>query len=135
MRGDQSSSDTHRLLPAIDIDPYRETRLRWVDQSPKEVFQNWAYFFQGEDGGPIKIGCTQRWPGHRLKQAQVGYPFSRLRVVGLILGGFLREHDYHERFRHLRMESEWFRPEQELLDFIRSLPPPKDPGSIKLGAR
>lgn len=83
--------------------------------------QHWIYFLQGDDGGPIKIGrtCKLRW---RCSEWNAGYPFGTLHYVGLILGVGQVERDLHRRFKHLNIKFEWFRPAQELLDFVRSLP-------------
>jgi hypothetical protein len=82
----------------------------------------WTYFLQGDDGGPIKIGSTRSDPHLRAASLQTGYPFGRLRVVGLINGPQRLERELHKRFRALQMIGEWFRAAPELLAFIAALP-------------
>lgn len=83
--------------------------------------EDWIYFIQGDDGGPIKIGFTCQLAA-RVTDLQCGYPFGRLRFVGLVLGVAQDERGVHGLFAHLRLRGEWFRPGADLLEHILKLP-------------
>ena len=72
------------------------------------------YFIQHTDF--IKIGYTKEIH-KRLNQLQVSCPV-KLKVLGLIPGGFEDESKHHIMFEHLRSHGEWFSANQELIDFI-----------------
>jgi len=78
----------------------RDQRLRMV------------YFVQAASG-PIKIGATVDI-GTRILELQVSQ-WERLSLLGIF---HAKERDVHDQFAHLRLRGEWFRPEQDLLDFI-----------------
>lgn len=76
------------------------------------------YFIQaGAPDRPIKIGFTQRIH-HRLRQFQTDVP-DPLVILATIPGDHEDESALHERFMHLNVRREWFRPEVELLEFIQ----------------
>lgn len=81
---------------------------------PRRAF---TYFFQSDQGGPIKIGVTGDVV-RRLRMVQNGHPY-RLRVVGLMEGN--HEVELFRRFAAHRLCGEWFRPMFELREFIRSI--------------
>lgn len=98
-----------RVVTAAGIDQ----RLREVDAL---FATGWTYFFQGIDGGPIKIGFTNGVdPTGRLAELQVGAPFE-LVIVGAIRGD--QERELHREFSHLRLRGEWFTPGDDLIKFI-----------------
>jgi hypothetical protein len=130
MANEGAGNPAGRVLPAIDIECLRDVRLTyWKDRDPfiggampDLVRECWVYFVQGDDGGPVKIGRTENWPGQRLTDLQLGYPFGWLRVVGLMRGKFGLEKQIHRQFHSLRMRGEWFRADAELCAFIEQLP-------------
>lgn len=83
-----------------------------------ETVPEWTYFIQ-QASGEIKIGRSIQ-PRARMRTLQsengtkltflMAVPFSRI-----------TESAAHKRFGHLRLHGEWFRPDQELLDFIEVL--------------
>jgi transcriptional regulator with XRE-family HTH domain len=75
------------------------------------------YFIQSEDGGSIKIGCTELIP-FRLKQLR-SRTRRRLKVLAIMDGSFPEERALHDRFAHLRKEGEWFDDAPELTQFIQ----------------
>lgn len=75
----------------------------------------WTYFVQSVDGGPIKIGYTSQHPESRLSNLQTGSPVP-LRIIGLLPGN--REREMHERFKRIRKHGEWFSADKSLLAFI-----------------
>lgn len=92
---------------------------------PEWEDRHWfIYFMQGDDGGPIKIGKCKTAPLYRLSSIQTGYPFGKLGFAGLFRGPSRNESELHRRFDSFRIRGEWFRPEQELVEFILSLPEP-----------
>lgn len=115
-------------LPEIPFRPDRELGCFQFNGSSRppmfqheRVTERWIYFAQGDDGGPVKIGVTLNDPRVRIDKLQTGYPFGRLRLVGLLRGSTLTEHLIHGRFKRLRMCGEWFAPSPELLEFVRLL--------------
>lgn len=102
-------------------DPYGPSPRGFIEEKDRE---HWTYFLQGDDGGPVKIGSTRRDPWWRLADIQAGYPFGRLRVVALKRGHRREERLLHVRFRKWRMLGEWFELNQDLVDFIATLPRP-----------
>lgn len=74
------------------------------------------YFIQAAEGGPIKIGYAVD-PNKRLVELQRMSP-APLRILVTIEGTRKKEGKIHRHFVHLRQHGEWFRAEQELLDFI-----------------
>jgi hypothetical protein len=100
--------------------------------------QTWTYFIHGADA--IKIGKSLN-PRGRMAELQVGSG-CELKLLLAVPYDRLPEASAHRKFKHLRLHGEWFRPEQDLLDFITALrvetqkpirparpqrPPPPDP--------
>lgn len=85
---------------------------------------NRVYFIS--DGTAIKIGVALNVT-KRLGSLQTGH-HRPLTVLATIPEEGTTEYDLHQRFAHLRISGEWFRPEPELTDFIQGLkdsPPPE----------
>lgn len=81
------------------------------------VLPEWTYFIRGADA--IKIGRS-RQPRARMAELQPGSG-TKLELLLAVPFSRLTEPDAHRKFKHLRLHGEWFRPEQELLDFIGQL--------------
>jgi hypothetical protein len=77
-----------------------------------------VYFIRAAKTGAIKIGFSKIDPACRLKQIQVSTP-EPLELLAHIAGGPRKERALHRRFAALRIRGEWFRPESELLAFVR----------------
>lgn len=77
-----------------------------------------VYFIQQGAAGPIKIGFSDR-PERRVAQLQTSTP-ERLRILATMPGSKQTEGSLHRRFARHRMQGEWFRPAQEILDFVAS---------------
>lgn len=77
----------------------------------------YTYFIRGSEG--IKIGQSLN-PVARRRELQPGSA-TRLKLLLAVPYSWIPEPEAHKRFKRLRMEGEWFRPEQELLDFISEL--------------
>jgi hypothetical protein len=78
-----------------------------------------TYFVQGTLTKNIKIGKTEDGLPNRLGKLQGSSP-DILVCLTTVFGD--REHAYHIRFNHLWSHGEWFKPGQDLLDFIAALP-------------
>lgn len=79
--------------------------------------EGFVYFIT--DGDAIKIGHATNVK-KRLSSLQSGHS-KRLTVLTTVSGCVMSEYSLHQRFAHLRISGEWFRPEPELADFIREL--------------
>ena len=79
-----------------------------------------VYFIQNGLGGEIKIGFTAGNPHARLASFRTGNP-RPLDLLVTIPGGATEEAALHERFKDLRCQGEWFRPDARLLGFIEGL--------------
>jgi hypothetical protein len=80
------------------------------------LLQSQVYFIREDDNGPIKIGYAKNVLT-RLSQLQPGNP-SALRVVATVPGGEPEEKRLHQRFHHLKIRGEWYKANDELLDYI-----------------
>jgi hypothetical protein len=109
-----------------DAQRAREYRARRRDDArnggPEPDSSAVVYFIQAGRSGAIKIGTTgMAVPDalkNRIENLQIGCP-DKLVLLGTIPGGNDRERELHERFAHLTERGEWFRPEADLLTFIR----------------
>lgn len=78
-----------------------------------------VYFVQSGPGGPIKIGRSGNVRS-RVNEMQTGNPLE-IRILAALapsLRSLDEERGLHERFNHLRIAREWFRPAPELISFI-----------------
>jgi hypothetical protein len=83
-----------------------------VDDADESV-----YFIQNAKRiGPIKIGHS-RGIEYRFSQLQTSSPFP-LAIIATIAGGVEVEKELHGRFKHLRLQGEWFQATKELTRFI-----------------
>lgn len=76
-----------------------------------------VYFIQQGDSGAVKIGCSKS-PAQRLAGLQTGHS-EKLHLLACAVGSQGKERDLHERFAHLRLSGEWFRPGEDLMTYIR----------------
>lgn|GEM_PF-1614371 len=87
-------------------------------REPEEQ-QGFVYFVSAGEGGPIKIGWSQD-VASRIEQLQVGNAY-KLILLAKIPGTMADEAETHKRFKHLRMESEWFRNSIEITGWLECL--------------
>ncbi len=75
------------------------------------------YFIQSENG-PIKIGYSKspKQRIHNLRSANS----EKLTLIGTVSGSRDKELLLHKQFKHLLISGEWFKPEQDLLDYINT---------------
>jgi len=77
--------------------------------------RQFIYFITYEDG-PIKIGKARN-ASARLKELQTAHPW-KLEIIGVMAGHENLERALHARFSHIRMNGEWFRRTEEIMNFI-----------------
>lgn len=85
-----------------------------AQSSSAPVHPGWVYFIRAD--GAIKIGHSLD-PDLRLKNLQVGSP-REMFLIGKRRGSQKLERAYHQRFKHLKIQGEWFRPGADLLKRI-----------------
>lgn len=85
-----------------------------------------VYFIQAGEGGAVKVGYSKD-PQRRRCDLQTGHA-SRLTIRALYDGSAADEERLHYRFRHYRLDGEWFSPAvlDEAVDLPR-LPDPEQP--------
>lgn len=74
-----------------------------------------VYFVQAGDGGPVKIGFSEK-PEYRLSKMQADCPHA-LQLIALVDGDRDREAELHEEFAAHRRAGEWFDPAEAILAF------------------
>lgn len=79
-----------------------------------------VYFVQINLDGPVKIGKTCDDVRNRLVTLRTGVPYPSTLLGVIETKDSELEATMHNRFRHLRICREWFRPDEELMQFIRS---------------
>lgn len=88
-----------------------------------------VYFIQAESG-PIKIGTTNSL-FQRLSAIQTGN-HENLKIIGALTGDDQSEKEHHEKFAHLRIRGEWFRPGDDLLSYIYEVSEYADPVDLSI---
>ena len=96
--------------------PFRDSP-RSVLESKRPPPSACVYFVQSGSIGPIKIGYSED-PPRRLSGLVTMSP-ERLHLLGTIPANEGTEGRLHKRFAGFRLHGEWFRPADELLEFIR----------------
>jgi hypothetical protein len=71
-----------------------------------------VYFAQRRRGGLIKIGWS--------RSVQYRLRVLKAKLLGNIPGGRSAEKAVHKEFAHLRARGEWYRPADELMEYIRT---------------
>ena len=74
----------------------------------------YVYFIQADENGPIKIGFTTDDPKRRLSQLQTGNA-SSLKLLGAIKGTSARERQFHVTLSEWRLQGEWFQSHPTVL--------------------
>lgn len=103
------------LYPRFVIDALLENQ---ASRDRLGLFYKYCYFI-GTLRGPVKIGITV-CPLTRLKALQTCCPMP-LRILATTPGDDRNEKGYHVRFRHARIQGEWFRRVPEIVDEIRRI--------------
>lgn len=88
-----------------------------VPRSTRITAKPHVYFVQQGNSGAIKIGCSKN-PNQRLEHLQTAHS-EPLRLLTCAPGTQQQERALHDRFAHLRVSGEWFRPGDDLLAYIR----------------
>lgn len=76
----------------------------------------YVYFIKEAAMGSIKIGISRN-VAKRMSELQRVIP-QKLECLGCIEGNHMKEKNLHKQFSHLKIRGEWFKPDQELLDFL-----------------
>jgi hypothetical protein len=90
--------------------------VKVLDEIP---YEEWVYFIQDSGSGLIKIGYSTN-VNSRLQAIQQGMP-TEVKLLKYIHGDKELESELHERFSESRQRGEWFKPTNELLEFVESL--------------
>lgn len=77
-----------------------------------------VYFIQADENGPIKIGFTSDKPEKRLNQLQTGNHAS-LKLLGAINATADREKELHAALAEWRLQGEWFEPHPTVLATVQ----------------
>ena len=87
---------------------------------PNNPIGNFVYFVQQDKVGPVKIGITKNNIIKRIESLQTASPLL-LRLVSYIRDPYPEtiENDLHYQFRKHRLKGEWFKPDMEILNFIK----------------
>ncbi len=98
--------------------PWKILRQWYCEQFRRPYKMDLAkvYFIQAKGSGLIKIGMSLN-VSSRLKALQQASP-EKLRILKIIEGGRKKEFELHEKFKNIKSHSEWFQPEEELLEYI-----------------
>lgn len=137
----RSGSAAYMQEPALELQPDIDVKVRLLTEEERAQRQAEAdaraaqyraeealrrerikgkphvYFIQQGDSGAIKIGCSKN-PTQRLQGLQTGHS-EPLRLLTCAMGSQAQERALHDRFAHLRVSGEWFRPAEDLLAYIR----------------
>src|SRR5260370_32146528 len=87
------------------------SRLRRKSAATAPLF---LYAIQQGDGGPIQLGASE----NRTKRLAALQRSSGIPLRLLLATRHVAEPAAQRRFRHLRIDGEWFRPEADLLAWI-----------------
>jgi hypothetical protein len=69
-----------------------------------------VYFAQRRKGGLIKIGYS--------RNVKPRMQTIRAKAIGAVPGAREVEKKLHKQFAHLRVRGEWFRPDEDLMEYI-----------------
>ncbi len=106
-------------LDAIREDEKEKENMEKVARKPPKKLKGYVYFIQGQCGGAIKIGYSAN-PAKRLKELQTGYP-DTLKILLMIPGSESTERTLHREFEASRLNGEWFRPDEYLLNRMKEI--------------
>lgn len=91
-------------------------RISW---STKGETSRWCYIYFVSDGEAVKIGRTSNLID-RMRNMQVGHR-TPLSLLAAGHGPRMLEKEIHRRFRHLRLDREWFSMGEDLKKFIERI--------------
>lgn len=74
------------------------------------------YFIRGKESGNIKIGYSTN-PDKRKSNLQTSH-YEELELIGLMDGSLEDEATIHKTFASFNIRGEWYRPSQEILEFV-----------------
>lgn len=108
--------------------PTKNSEIQSNQHTKVEPLKNrngYVYFIQAIDfrNKPIKIGWSSQVK-QRLKNMTwivKSRLKSRIKLLALVEGKINLEHDMHVKFKHLNIYGEWFSPNPEIIDFVKSI--------------
>lgn len=74
-----------------------------------------VYFVEREKDKAIKIGYSANLD---TRFRSLVSEFTDVRLIGWVAGSMSDEQVYHKKFKHLRIEREWFLPDKVLMNWI-----------------
>lgn len=81
-----------------------------------EKGNGYVYFIEAVGLSRVKIGFSED-PESRLRQLLTGSPVT-LRIFAKMPGSQIMEKEIHSRFRHLKVENEWFHFTDEIKSYV-----------------
>lgn len=120
-----------REVPVAYADDYHRGFARAQEDSAKfalghdgeagfaRMSDQYVYFIQADENGPIKIGFTADDPKRRLSQLQTGNA-SALKLLGAIKGTAVQERQFHTALSEWRLQGEWFEPHPTVLATVQN---------------
>lgn len=88
-----------------------------LEREARVTAKGHVYFIQQGGAGSIKIGYSKN-PTQRLMGLQTGHS-EPLHMRAMAPGSMAQERALHDRFAHLRVSGEWFRPGEDLIAYMR----------------
>ena len=119
----------HEVAGALFCDLHFELILQWASEAGRTA-ASLVYYVRRESDGMIKIGTSRTFA---TRFAALSQEHGPLLILAVHRGAHREEHLVHARFRALRGEGEWFRPELRLMEHIlkaRSLPGSQQPEGL-----
>ena len=102
----------HCRLVGVNAIAIDSLKALWPSRS-----QSFVYFIR--NGSYVKIGISEN-PEQRLSALQGSSPIE-LELLCVVPGGRKLENKLHRQFKSLRGSGEWFKAEQELMEYIINL--------------
>jgi hypothetical protein len=82
-------------------------------------YQEKIYFIESQLTKLIKIGISGN-PKRRIKEIEK-MQGGKINILKIVCGTYKSERYIHTMFSHLKTLGEWFKPEKELLDYIKNI--------------
>jgi len=115
-----------RTRAAATIAEIRQVEIRDGKVKREEHVRRASLVYFVERDGFVKIGFAFNVPNrireiNRGSSSIPGMTVSPVRLLATMPGGKRNERWLHDRFAHVRVDGEWFLPDDEMWSFMRSL--------------
>lgn len=123
MHAEKRENPENKVWPTDNIDfdiEDSKRELKRVDKRKnnfKTRYKYWVYFIQWAHGGPIKIGRAKN-VSRRLASHQVSSPYEIVLLCMIEAHNFALEKKIHYHFDDYRIRGEWFKPHENILEFV-----------------